>query len=428
MEASILQIALPYLAKVFEVTPSASYWLLTTVSISCAITIPLAGFASHNLGTKKLWLLSQVIFFVSTLLCGFCTSFTLLLICRIFQGIAFGFMSPLLASVLVEQLGPQNFRAALGTTSISVALGHFLGIVIGGWLIEYCHWSLLFWANLPISLAGILLTLFWFKATAPTTGKHYFDTLGFILIALPMGSLSMLLNPDTTSYLNSILVAFVCLIIFSLYALKKRHHAILDVRIFAKKQFAPTVGTLSLVYFLMFTFSSFLPFYFAHTQNLSAHDISTVFLFFALGNITSRLIQEKICTLSSVQNLVRCIALTGCILSAYVSYGLQQNIDIAWTVICFIHGLLCGLLVIILTGQIPQLLPKADLKDGLTLMRVTTQVATLLGFIIPACLLKNPENYSNELHTLLILTGSWFIVLFLGRFFQFQTENPAPNK
>jgi multidrug resistance protein len=143
----------------FGVSSSWGIWSLTIYSLFYAITIPISGKLSDQLGRKKVFIWGAIILSIGSFLSVATSSFLLFLIGRTIQAIGAASINPSAGAQVVTMYPPEKRGYALGLMSRVQAAGFILGPMIGGLIVQFFHWKWMFFINIPICLFIILLVL-----------------------------------------------------------------------------------------------------------------------------------------------------------------------------------------------------------------------------------------------------------------------------
>lgn len=171
LDASILNVALPQLAKALGVPASTVAWAVSSYMIVISALILPCGRLGDIFGHTRTFLLGIGVFTFGSLLCGLSHTFYMLLGARVVQAVgSAAFMAN--NQGIITALFPASQRGhALGVNAAFVALGTLLGPPLGGFLIEYANWQSLFFINLPIGLGILLVGLRLLPQTAVSGGS-----------------------------------------------------------------------------------------------------------------------------------------------------------------------------------------------------------------------------------------------------------------
>jgi EmrB/QacA subfamily drug resistance transporter len=193
LDTTILNTAVPTIAAALGVVPLSMKAVLSSYTISLAVFIPLSGWMADRFGTRPIFSTAIIIFTIGSLLCGLCTSVQALVACRILQGMGGALMVPVGRLTIVRTFDRSELVRAMSFVSIPALVGPMLGPVVGGFIVGYFHWRVIFFVNVPVGLLGLYLV--WrdlpdYRA-APVPRL---DLLGLILFGAGIGLLSYVLE------------------------------------------------------------------------------------------------------------------------------------------------------------------------------------------------------------------------------------------
>jgi EmrB/QacA subfamily drug resistance transporter len=157
LDLFIVNLAFPYIAREYTGTSLSSLsWVLNGYTIVFAAVLVPAGRWADRVGRRRLFVAGLAAFSVGSLLCGLAPGVATLIAARVIQAAGAGLMVPASLSLLLAAVPAADRARAIGTWSAVAALGAALGPVIGGSLVQL-NWRWVFWINLPVGLAAILL-------------------------------------------------------------------------------------------------------------------------------------------------------------------------------------------------------------------------------------------------------------------------------
>jgi DHA2 family multidrug resistance protein len=195
LDTTVVNVSLPHIAGNLSATIDESTWVLTSYLVANAIILPLTGWLATFFGRKRLLMASVTGFTVSSLLCGLAPNLPVLVFCRLLQGATGGAMQPLSQAVLLEAFPPQDRGKAMGFWGLGIVVAPILGPVLGGWLTDTYSWRWVFYINLPVGIASIIMTqLFVFDPPYLRRETQRIDYWGIALLALWVGALQIALD------------------------------------------------------------------------------------------------------------------------------------------------------------------------------------------------------------------------------------------
>jgi EmrB/QacA subfamily drug resistance transporter len=158
LDISIVNVALPTIAKQLHFTPSNLQWVVTAYTLTFGGFLLLGGRAADLYGRKKVFLTAVVAFSLASLLCGLAHTDTQLIITRAIQGLTAAIMSPAALSIVISEFREGKERnTALGVWAAVAAGGSAVGVLLGGVITQYIGWRWNFFVNLFI---GAIVLIF----------------------------------------------------------------------------------------------------------------------------------------------------------------------------------------------------------------------------------------------------------------------------
>ncbi len=241
LDTTIVNIALDHLRATFDASVADTQWIATGYLLAYVSVIPVSGWFSERLGARTAWLASVAIFLIGSLLCGLAGNLPLLIVFRVLQGIGGGMVLPITISILTRAAGRERIGQAMITIALPAQLAPILGPVIGGGLLDTLSWHWLFFVNVPICLAALVLGPRYLPA-APALRGHRFDALGFALLTPGVAALAYGVSEGSEGFAQLSawlpLVAGAALVAaFTAHSLRSSGNALIDVRVFARRSF-----------------------------------------------------------------------------------------------------------------------------------------------------------------------------------------------
>lgn len=183
LDTTVVNVALPSLARDFDVTTSGIEWVVTGYLLSLALWIPASGWLGDRFGTKRIFLFALVVFTLASALCGLAWSLPSLVAFRVLQGVGGGMLTPVGTAMLYRAYPPAERARASAVLSTVTVLAPAVGPVLGGFLVEKASWRWIFFINLPVGVFAVAFAaLFLTEHREPRAGR--FDLPGFVLSGL----------------------------------------------------------------------------------------------------------------------------------------------------------------------------------------------------------------------------------------------------
>src|SRR4030081_959693 len=196
LEQTIVAPALPTIGRSLSDVENLS-WVVTAYLLSTTLATALFGKLSDIYGRRALMLVSVSVFVLGSVACALAPTIWVLVAARALQGLGGGGVPPLppplrglggggilplAQTVIADILSPRERPMVQSYSSVMFMSASILGPVLGGFLTDYVHWSMIFWINLPLGAAALLMTNRALKRLPRHERPHRLDMLGAALM------------------------------------------------------------------------------------------------------------------------------------------------------------------------------------------------------------------------------------------------------
>jgi len=178
----VLNVAIPSMMSSLGTDLDRIQWVQTGYQIIQAVLIPAVGWLGARLGTKRLFILSTLLFISGSALSGLAWDVRSLIFFRILQGMGGGPIVPLSMSILYSTFPPNKRGLALGLSNFSHSFGPAIAPALGGYLIEALSWRAIFYINVPVGLLSAGIVFFTMSNTQDQRARS-FDAIGVFTMA-----------------------------------------------------------------------------------------------------------------------------------------------------------------------------------------------------------------------------------------------------
>jgi hypothetical protein len=158
LDTTILNTAVPAISAALGVAPLSMKAVLASYTLSLAVFIPISGWMADRFGTRLVFASAIGLFTLGSFLCGISGNIHLLVACRILQGCGGAMMVPVGRLTLVRAFAKADLLRTMSFVSIPALVAPMLGPIAGGLIVGYLHWRFIFFLNIPIGLAGLILS------------------------------------------------------------------------------------------------------------------------------------------------------------------------------------------------------------------------------------------------------------------------------
>ena len=249
LDSTIANVAIPTIAGDLGASSSQGTWVITSFGVANAISIPITGWLAKRFGEVRLFLIATLLFVLTSWLCGIANSLEMLIVFRVLQGAVAGPIIPLSQSLLLNNYPPEKRGMALAFWSMTIVVAPICGPILGGWISDNIHWGWIFFINVPIGLAVVLISWKILEGRESRISHQPVNTVGLILLALGVGALQLMLDQgreldwfNSTEIIVLTIIAAIGLIALIIWELTD-DNPVVDVSLFKSRNF--TVGCVS---------------------------------------------------------------------------------------------------------------------------------------------------------------------------------------
>jgi EmrB/QacA subfamily drug resistance transporter len=190
LDTTIVNVALPSIRKDLRASVAGLQWTIDAYTLVIASLLVLAGSTADRVGRRRIFQIGLVVFSLGSLLCGLAGSLELLVAFRVVQAIGGSMLNPVAMSIIRNVFEDPRERAmAIGVWGAVFGLSMALGPVVGGALIDAASWRLIFFVNVPIGLAAIVLTAL-FVPESRAARPRRLDPGGQVLVIAALATLT----------------------------------------------------------------------------------------------------------------------------------------------------------------------------------------------------------------------------------------------
>jgi len=266
LDTTVVNVSLPHIAGSLSATIDEATWVLTSYLVANAIILPMTGWLASVFGRKRLLMLSVVGFTGASFLCGLAPTLGSLIVFRIMQGATGGALQPLSQAVLLEAFAPKDRGKAMGFWGLGIVVAPILGPVLGGYLTDSYSWRWVFYINIPVGIASIVMTkMFIFDPPYLKQEKRRVDYWGIGMLAVGIGALQIVLDKGQeedwfSSHMIAILAVISAVTIIALIVHELRtNDPVVDLRVFKTRTYAVGVFLMTIVGFVLYGSMVLLP-------------------------------------------------------------------------------------------------------------------------------------------------------------------------
>lgn len=188
LDGTVIATALPDMARDFGVTAVELNIGISAYLITLAVLIPASGWIADRFGARAIFTLALAIFTLASVFCGLSTEVHIFVAMRILQGVGGALMVPVGRLAVLRSTPKHQLIKAIATLTWPALVAPIIGPPLGGFITRYASWHWIFFINVPLGLAAIILSLRIIPDIRETE-RRSFDLSGFITTSVAMVSL-----------------------------------------------------------------------------------------------------------------------------------------------------------------------------------------------------------------------------------------------
>jgi DHA2 family multidrug resistance protein len=286
LDATIVNVALPKLMATFGVSVDRVEWILTAYLLIFAVMLPSSGWMADHWGYKRMFMAGLLLFTSGSFLCSLAGNFDILIAFRVLQGAGAGFLMPVGMAIITREFPPEKRGIALGFWSVAASASVSLGPTLGGYLIDRFAWNTIFDVNVPVGIAGLLVSFIVLREHKPAP-EGGFDIVGFLSLTVGLTALLLALSSGNSAWntggwtSNFILACFALAVLglgLFLIAEFNVQHPLIKIKLFENFNFAVSNAVLFIFGLGMFGANFLVPIYLQNSLDYTPFQAGLVFL------------------------------------------------------------------------------------------------------------------------------------------------------
>lgn len=311
LDGSIVNVALPTIMAKLGVPLITVKWVVVIYLLTITSLLLSFGRLSDMWGRRWVYSRGLAIFSLGSLLCGLSPGALWLIASRALQGVGAAMIMACTPALVVDVFPAAERGRALGMVGTVVAGGLTMGPALGGMLLQFFPWQVIFYINVPVGIAAALATLRVLKRESETTSPETFDWPGSTLLLVCFSAfLTVLSRGGEWGYTSPLTLAlagvFVVSAIFLIVLETRTRYPIVEPRLFSIRLFSLSIAAAVTLFISLFTITFMMPFYLVNPAGFPAAKTGGVlvipffFLFIGApfaGAISDRIGSRLLCTL-----------------------------------------------------------------------------------------------------------------------------------
>lgn len=418
LDNTVLNVALPSIQRDLDASLAGLQWTIDAYTLVLASLLILAGSTADRIGRKRVFMAGLVVFTLGSLLCSLAPDLESLVVFRMLQAVGGSMLNPVAMSIITNTFTDPRERArAIGAWGAVVGISMAAGPIIGGLLVESVGWRSIFWLNLPVGLAALLLTWrYVHESRAPKARRP--DPVGQLLVITSLGALTYAIIEAPTAPVPRTLafggVALVALLVLLRYE-PRRDEPLIDLRFFRS---APFSGATVIAVSAFAALGGFLFLSTLYLQNVRGLDalqaglwmLPMALLCFVCAPVAGRLVGSRGPRLPL---LVAGIAMTACGVLFAAFEAETENLTLVIGYVLF--GLGFGFVNAPITNTAVSGMPRAQAGVAAAVASTSRQIGQTLGVAVIGAVLAagiGASSYADSFVT--AARPAWWIVAACG--------------
>ena len=221
IDSTVVNVAMPAIQASFHATVVDVQWVIESYGLLLAALILVGGSLGDIFGRRRMFLVGVAIFAAASAGCGVALNIDQLIIARSVQGVGAALLVPGSLALVSMSFDEKSRGQAIGTWSGFTAITTAVGPVLGGWLVEHASWQWVFFINVPIAAAVVIIS-FWRIPESRSAVEARVDWRGALLATVGLGGLvSGFIESASLGWRNplvfgSLIVGLICNVAFGL--------------------------------------------------------------------------------------------------------------------------------------------------------------------------------------------------------------------
>jgi DHA2 family multidrug resistance protein len=404
LDTTVVNVSLPHIAGSLSASVDEATWALTSYLVANAIVLPITGWLANYFGRKRVLIAAVFGFTAASFLCGVAPSLGVLIFFRILQGATGGCLQPLSQAVMLEAFPPQDRGKAMALWGLGIVVAPMLGPVIGGWLTDNWSWRWVFYINLPVGLASVIMTrLYIFDPPYIRRSGKGIDYWGIGLLAVGIGALQIVLDKGQEEdwFGSRWIVALVAIaaagLVLFLWREWSARDPVVQLRVFKDRTYATGVFLMTILGFVLYGSLLLVPIF---LQTLLGYPALEAGIAMAPRGLGSFLMMPVVGTVLQKFDYrkVLVVGLAGASWSLYTLSRLNLNAgywDIFWPQ--FWQGVSLAMLFVPLTTVTMSPIKREDMGNATSMFNLMRNLGGSMGIAAATTFLFRRQQYHTNL-------------------------------
>ena len=243
LDSTIVNLALPSIRVELGASVTKLQWTIDAYTLVIACLLMVSGSTADRVGRRRTFQAGLVVFGTGSLLCGFAPTIDLLIAFRMLQAVGGSMLNPVAMSIITNTFtNPRERAQAIGVWGGVVGLSMAVGPLVGGALVDAAGWRYIFWINVPVTVAAVLMTALFVPESRAAVPRRI-DPVGQLLVVLVLGSLVYgIIEGQSAGWGSPLIIGCFVLCAVALVSLvlyeRRREEPLLEPRFFRSAPFS----------------------------------------------------------------------------------------------------------------------------------------------------------------------------------------------
>jgi EmrB/QacA subfamily drug resistance transporter len=426
IDVTIVNVALPSIGHDFHASLSGLQWTIDAYTLVLASLLMISGSTADRLGRRRTFVIGLITFAAGSLLCSLAPNLDTLIIFRMIQAIGGSMLNPVAMSIITNTFTiPRERAQAVGIWGAVVGVSMALGPVVGGVLVTSIGWRSIFFLNIPIALAAVVLALRYIPESKASVARKV-DAPGQLLVIAFLSSLTYgIIESPEKGFASGVIIGAFAVAIASLIAFffweRRATEPLMDLRFFRSIPFSSATVIAVAAFAALGGFLFLNTLYLQDVRGLSAlqsgiDTLPMAVMTMLLSPISGRIVGMRG---ARIPLLIAGVALTG---SCLMLVALSATTPFTWLFTAYvIFGIGFGFVNAPITNTAVSGMPRAQAGVAAAIASTSRQIGSTLGVAVVGSLVSASLAKGNHLDFAVASRAGWWVlagcgavVLFLG--------------
>ncbi|MCI4589518.1 DHA2 family efflux MFS transporter permease subunit [Sphingobium sp. BYY-5] len=265
LDTSIANVSVAHIAGSLGISSTQGTWVITSYAVAEAVCVPLTGWLAARFGAVRTFAFGMIGFGIFSILCGLSVSLTMIVVCRIGQGLCGGPLMPLSQTLMLRIFPREKHGQAMGLWAMTTVTAPILGPILGGTISDNWSWHWIFFINIPVAAICAFGTFKLLMPAETRTEKLGIDKIGLALMILWIAALQIMLDLgrehdwfNDNFIVTLAVVAVIGFVMFVAWEMTDKQ-PIVNLRVFRHRGFTVAVASLSFAFAVFFASAVLIP-------------------------------------------------------------------------------------------------------------------------------------------------------------------------